>query len=436
MGGLAIGAKGIGMATGLAAMGLGIGGFIAGLAAGDTLIDKFDLGDGSKLKGVVKNIGESISYLDAKSIAVMGALIGASALGVGGFKQAKNLSFLGLGIGGFFVGLSAGDTLVDAANLGDGSNLVPLAKNFTEMLGVMDGKVIAAMAALIGISSLPGIGQAVAVGSVVGLPAIGLGISGFFGALAAGDWLVGKLGDGSNMKKLMINSAEGIEKLVSISGEKIASFVSGLDGLPTALLKLLGANGLASIAGSIKGLFKDEGDDDIFDKISKSLRKLESVDVGKLSNIDSIGDSVLKLADGFDRLNNVDFDDTRDQLEEFAKTIAWAIPLMNIMYKGGTIGSKIGDGYSEMDFGVGLQNTPIAEIGNKAQGISRLAMTPVPQKGVQLGEQTREMEENKNRPAPIVVSAPTSTTNVSNSTSPISISSPSSATDSFDQGTR
>lgn len=88
-----------------------------------------------------------------------------------------------------------------------------------------------------------GIGLITKIGAVaVGLPAIGLGIAGFFTGLATADAAIGQLGGGENLKTLITNVGEGI---------------SSLDGkATTALAALIGVSALWSTVAGIKSMTK------------------------------------------------------------------------------------------------------------------------------------------------------------------------------------
>jgi hypothetical protein len=199
-------------------MGIGIG--IAGLGvafgAADAVIGK--LGGGGNLKELMLNIGAGLGGFTGTGLIALGSLLGAGALfgAVGGlgtsFKVAVGMTAIGAGLGGFFAGLALGDKGAGALN-SDGSSIKNLMINLAEGLGAFTGSSMVALTVLLGAGALFGAvgGPAIAGQAAIGMGLIGLGLGGFFAGLAVGDKGAGALNsDGSSIKKLMINLAEGL----------------------------------------------------------------------------------------------------------------------------------------------------------------------------------------------------------------------------------
>ena len=202
----------------MSVMGIGIG--IAGLGvafgAADVVIGK--LGGGGNLKTLMLNIGEGLSGFTGKGLVAIGALLGAGALfgvvgGLGAsFKVAVGMTAVGAGLGGFFAGLALGDKGAGALK-SDGSSIKNLMINLAEGLGAFTGSSMKTMGVLLGAGALFGVvgGAKVAGKAAVGMSLIGLGIGGFLAGLAVGDKGASAIGsDGSSIKNLMINLAEGL----------------------------------------------------------------------------------------------------------------------------------------------------------------------------------------------------------------------------------
>lgn len=415
-GGIALGGKGIGAAVALGSLGLGLGGFFAGLAAGDKLASMANTDFGSVKKGM-KSLGEAIAETPNKGLIGIGALMAVGAK-FGSLKGAAGMSALGLGIGGFFSGLAVADKAGDMMNI-DGSGLKEQMKNFAEGISAFDDRSLIALA---GVMALGGIMGTSAVKAAAGMTAVGAGIGGFFTALAG----IGDLGaefgiDGTGIRDMMVNIAGGLDKLAQLNYGNLLGLIPAVLGLGPAMLVLLGSKGLSSIGDAITGFFGvGDSEDDIFSKVAKGLQKLEVLDVNKLSGLTAVANSVRNLGDGLSTLEDIDFGDVRDQLEELAETLTWASPMLSAIDTSGM------DNTSSF-FDTVRQN----------EALQQKTMTMRANQGVTLSQGTKQLEENKNRTAPIVVSAPTqNTNNVNNSSTAVMGNGGMSMTDAFDTGTR
>lgn len=415
-GGIALGGKGIGAAVALGSLGLGLGGFFAGLAAGDKLASMANTDFGSVKKGM-KSLGEAIAETPNKGLIGIGALMAVGAK-FGSLKGAAGMSALGLGIGGFFSGLAVADKAGDMMNI-DGSGLKEQMKNFAEGISAFDDRSLIALA---GVMALGGIMGTSAVSAAAGMTAVGAGIGGFFTALAG----IGDLGaefgiDGTGIRDMMVNIAGGLDKLAQLNYGNLLGLIPAVLGLGPAMLVLLGSKGLSSIGDAITGFFGvGDSEDDIFSKVAKGLQKLEVLDVNKLSGLTAVANSVKNLTDGLSTLEDIDFGDVRDQLEELAETLTWASPMLSAIDTSGM------DNTSSF-FDTVRQN----------EALQQKTMTMRANQGVTLSQGTKQLEENKNRTAPIVVSAPTqNTNNVNNSSTAVMGNGGMSMTDAFDPGTR
>jgi hypothetical protein len=416
-GGVAIAGKGIGAAVALGSLGLGIGGFFAGIAAGDKLGSMFNT-DFSTVKKGMKSLGEALTETPNEGLLKMGALAAVGAK-FGSLKGAMSMTFFGAGIGGFFAGLALGDKA--GAMMGaDGSNLKAQMTNFAEGIAAFDDRALLALGGLLAIGGVMG-GSAVS--AAAGMTALGAGIGGFFSALAGIGELAGALGvDGGGINVIMTNIADGMNKLAAIDYANLLGLIPAMLGLGPAMLVLLGSDGLSSIGDAVMGFFGvgKEGDD-IFSKVAKGLQKLEILDVKKLSGLTEVANSVRDLSQGLSNLEDIDFGDVRDQLQELGDMMAWAAPMFKeIDYSGINEASKMGTGIFET-----------------VQQNHDAIMATRPNKGQTLTDQTKQMQDNANKPTPIIVSAPTQqTNNVSNNSTAVMGNGNMSMTDSFDMGTR
>jgi hypothetical protein len=235
-------------AVGMTAIGLGIGGFFAGLAASDGLMTMMNA-DGSMMKSQMINLAEGLAAFSGGQLVGLGALLavggvfgaipgGMKALG----KAAVGMGLLGLGIGGFFAGLAVGDKAMDWMNV-DGSNLRNMMINLGEGLTGLTkpdytdllGFPVAATAAALGIGILTG---ADVVGSIAG-------------AFSK----VGKFLSGDE-SSIYDRITEGLKQLESIDTDKLKKFdpASIAIGNMASALNSMGNVDMGDVQKSVEGL--------------------------------------------------------------------------------------------------------------------------------------------------------------------------------------
>ena len=251
--GLGVLSKLTGAATGIAALGVGIGGFFTGLGAADAAIEK--LGDGASLKTLITNVGEGISSLDAQALAGLGGLLAGSAL-FGAvtspstqIKTATGMTMIGLGIGGFMAGMAAAGDLTGF----NGSVFPTQAKNLAaglKELSSLDDKMLIGLTAIAGTGALVSTVSPIAGAKAsVGMTLAGLGIGGFMAGIAAAGDITGFKGDIFAAQSK--NVAAGLKEFESLND----STVIGLTAL-AALGAITGAAapGLGAFAAVGMGL--------------------------------------------------------------------------------------------------------------------------------------------------------------------------------------
>ncbi len=247
--GLGLFAKIAGGGAGIAALGVGIGGFFSGLALGDAAIKK--LGDGRAMSTLMTNIGEGLESLSNRNMAQLGAMLGVGALW-GTFAGVKRsgkavvgMGAIGLGIGGFMSGLVAAGDVTGFT----GEHFKKQAANISEGLdsfGGLKDETLAGLGAMVAAGGLLGAapgGVTIAGKAALGMGLIGLGIGGFMaGMVAAGD-LSGFTGD--NFKKQATNIADGLNAF----DPKVLNGLGGMMAIGGIFGAIPGGAGLA-LAGS------------------------------------------------------------------------------------------------------------------------------------------------------------------------------------------
>ena len=336
--------------VGMGAIGLGIGAFFAGLGAGDAGLSWMNV-DGSKLKDMMKNVSEGLSYLvsDQKTLITLGSLLGAGALfgavsGAIAGKASVGMGAIGLGIGAFFAGLGAGDAGLSWMNV-DGSKLKDMMKNLSEGLSSFDVsqlKVLGSLLAAGGIfgaipGGLPLLGKA-----AVGLGLVGAGIGAFFLGIG-GTTKLGELAgvDGSSTKNLMTNLAAGLNKISEIDGSNLLNVASGLKAIGPALLAFFAGDSISKLKSSfdkgwssIKNFFgiggKEDKQNNMISKIVEILKPLESIDGNKLVGLSEISIVLERFADSLDKISKLKISD----IEKNIKSVKGLISNLNISQSG------------------------------------------------------------------------------------------------------
>ncbi len=169
---------------GMTVIGMGIGGFFAGLGVGSAALDWMDT-DGSRLKAIMINLADGLSAFTGKQLAglvgIGGLFAAISAIPGAGtgvaIAAATGFGIAGLAIGGFIAGLAVGGKIADIAGGGDGikKTLVNLAEGLTAFNTINAENLMVAskavgllgvnmMALLTGktVGALAGMGEAVA----------------------------------------------------------------------------------------------------------------------------------------------------------------------------------------------------------------------------------------------------------------------------------
>ncbi len=201
-----------------------------------------------------------------------------SAAAVGGGKPKSGLAGLGIGLGAagaglgaFFLSLAGAEAII--SKFGDGGNFGKLLGNIGEGLAKFDGKGLIAIGGLLGAGALFGAVPIISgMGAGVGIAAIGLGVSAFFGALAGGDMAIGAMeATGKNLSTFMENIATGLGKLDNkeLANIGVALGAGGGLGILFGTVKAFAAfTGMTALGAGIAGFFTALG---VGDKLTQMM---------------------------------------------------------------------------------------------------------------------------------------------------------------------
>jgi len=230
--------KGLNMSIGIASIGLGLGGFLAGLALGGAGIQA--LGGSGGVKQMMVDLAEGLNAFNPSSMAVFGTLLAAGGLFgvVTGVAAPVGLAMMGgtmlgmtaigLGLGGFLAGLALGGKGIEM--LGGGRGVKDMMVNLAEGLNafsVLDAGNLAKLA--------------------LAIPAFGVGLLAFFGMQGiAGmvkefsDGMAGLMnfifGNKANDKSPMQQLAEDLKLFENINGDNLSKVGQGFKDLASGLL--------------------------------------------------------------------------------------------------------------------------------------------------------------------------------------------------------
>lgn len=259
-GGLGKISDGIGTGVKIAAIGLGIGGFIAGVSAGVGLADK--LGSPESLKQWLKAVGEGLGAFSAES---MGAL-----------KVA-------LATGGLFGAVAGGLAAVGGAKVAAG----------------------------------------VAVGATTGIGLIGFALGGFITGLASALEIASKITSPDNMKLWLTSLAEGIEPFSKIDGSNFINVGTGMAALSVGILGLFTGTAIQSLKEGykwLKSFFTEEDGNKktLFETLAEQLKALEKVDSTKIKDV---GEGFKDIVDSVDKLRGI----SDEEIANVGKKIATVV---------------------------------------------------------------------------------------------------------------
>jgi hypothetical protein len=350
------------IATGMTALGAGIGGFFIGLALGDAGLSWLN-SDFTGIAAATAGFSNAVANLSGEAMATLGVLLAAG--GVFGavtsertkLKVVLGISAVSAGIAAFFAGFAVMDAAAQA--FGTGGSAAILMGNFSDAIAAMDpqtlttfGTIFAAGAA---IGALFGIGGSAA--AAAGITLIGAGIAGFFLAFDGLASVANVIGvDGSNAKLLLQNFSDGIVALNRIDGANLSALVGPLALLGPAMVALLGSEGITGVMNAIGGI-KDTAVDawnwmfgndtastepSIFEQVVEMVKPLEDISAASMAgfialteklvefsmlDLSNIGAGFRNLTNEFDRgipilaRNELDYDQAAENIQKISRAI-------------------------------------------------------------------------------------------------------------------
>ena len=261
------GGSAIKMAVSVGIMGAAITAFFGGLLLGDSVLEGISVltgaADFAGFKKVIAGFESVISEMSTTTMVVLGTLIGAAAVAstkggpLKGQAMGMAIATLGLAISGFFVGLVAGDALLEGVSVLSGSlnleGLKTVVAGFGDIVGSLDTQTLTALGVLFGLSFITAkfgtAKDALKVG--LGMTALGAGIAGFFVGLAAGDAAMSWLGgDFTALPNAIKNFSDAIG---SLSTESLA-ILGGMLAAGGILGAIGGAGGSAKVAAGMTAI--------------------------------------------------------------------------------------------------------------------------------------------------------------------------------------
>ena len=282
-----------GAALGMTTIGLGIGGFFAGLSAGGALSEF--IGGSSGVRDMMVNLAEGLNAFSSSSLIALGSLLAAGAIfgatGLAG-PAALGIGAIGAGIGAFLLALSGSAAVIDL--FGGGSSLKDLLVNLAEGLGAFSSSSLIALGSLLAAGAIFG-ATGLAGPAAIGIGTIGVGIGAFLIALSGSAAVIDLFGGGPKLKDLLVNLAEGLGAFSNIDADNLSKIAGVLPTFGASMLAFFGAAGIGgivqSLAGGVKGLI-----DFIFGDGKKSPMQKLSEDLNLLQNIN--GDNLSKIGQG------------------------------------------------------------------------------------------------------------------------------------------
>jgi len=306
--------KGINMSIGIASIGLGLGGFLAGLALGGAGIA--ELGGSGGVKTMMIDLAEGLNAFNPTSMAAFGTLLGAGMLfgavaGADAGTSAKmsvgaglGMTMIGLGLGGFLAGLALGGAGIAA--LGGSGGVKQMLVDLAEGLNAFNPSSMAAFGTLLATGGLFGVitgvaapvGLAMMGGTMLGMTAIGLGLGGFLAGLALGGKGIDMLGGGKGVKDMMVNLAEGLNAFGGLDAGNLVKLAGAIPAFGVGMLGFFGLQGIGGIVKSFSDGMKGVTDW-IFgnNKTGKTPMQQLASDLTLFQNIN--GDNLSKIGQGF-----------------------------------------------------------------------------------------------------------------------------------------
>ena len=317
---------GVAVAVGMTGIGMGLAGFFGGLALAEAGIKGLEKWTGVSVEGetlskLMKNFMGAFAGVSVEGLAALGTLLAAGAT-MGALLSIKTLgkvaigmTALGLGIAGFFGGLSLAETLMTkvadwtGGKVTDGSVLSTFMGHFTKALENMTEKSLKVLGGLLVAGAVIGglLGPGGAAKVAIGMTALGASIGGFFAGLSLADFVLSKVGTGENLAAMMGNLGKGIGDFVGnmasgaiqgfmeLDADKLGQIGAGIRDLGIGMLAFAGGTIGGAAGGVMEKVAGWFGSESPLEKIKGFA---DSVNISDAKKLTIIGKAIRDLGEG------------------------------------------------------------------------------------------------------------------------------------------
>ena len=351
------------------AMSAGIAGFLGGLVLADIGLEWLANTTGINSGGLVaafQLFNDSVGILTPTAIVALGGLLlAASKIKGSPTRLAKNMIAMSAGIAGFMSGLVLADkgiSWINAIPSGSSAGILSSFKMFNDLVMALDPAAITALGVLLAASAA--FGTAAAGGIVVGMTAMGAGIAGFMGSLAAGDTITKLLAmvsggePGEGIKQLFTNIFAGVAEAGKLGDFDLINIGLGIGAIGTGLAVFaVGtfATGLSNAVGAIGKFF---GVESAFSQIMQIADRADDLSKG--------ADALDKISKAMMSFGGLKLDLARFDITGLAKDLGNALPFLHALAKGGLVKGTDGwftEGFTFPDGGIFSPELRLDEMG-------------------------------------------------------------------------
>lgn len=321
------------------AVALGLAGFFGALTIAGNLINNVP-GGLAGIRDMLSALADGLGAFSLDSFLKFGALLAGGALfgSAVGIKRSigggLGIASIGLGIGGFFAGLTAGGVIGDL--IGNSAGVKEMMINLADGLGAFNGDSFIQFSALLAAGGIFGAvtGLAGKGGAMLGMGAVGAGLGLFFSGLSAGGAIGTMMNNNPTMiKDLLVNVADGLNALTEIDGSSLVNLIPILPVFGISLAAFLGMEGIGNViqtlgAGITKAMnfiFGERNNKSPMQKIAEDLSTFENVN----ADVAKVGQGFIDLMAGVKTLADL----SDNQMQQAIKNGTLALTLAERLSK-------------------------------------------------------------------------------------------------------